>query len=837
MLEPLTQREQEILLHISQGMTNREIADALYLARGTIKAHCHNIYSKLGVTNRTQAVLKAQELGLIEADNPPPSWRSTLPKSTLPPQLTPFIGRKQELDSLMEMLTDERVRLITILGAGGMGKTRLSIELARKADALFEDGVAFISLAPIADPKNIAPAVIDELGLRFQAGENPAKQLIAYIQDKNMLLVLDNFEHLLEGTGLITDILAFTPQTKLLVTSRERLNLSTEIIFVLGGLEYSFDGSTSDLMRHDAVQLMLERIQAAHPGYALSSDDWLQVQRICQLTNGMPLAIVLATSWLHMLTLKEIADELSESIDILESEMRDLPVRQRSIRATIEASWHRLTNAEQQVLTSLSVFRGGFTREAAKAVTGARLPDLQKLSNCSFITFHDGRYEQHELLRQFAEMKLAQNPQDYHHIHNLHCDYYTYLLEARLQDIFLAKRFEVISEIQRDLGNIYLAWWWAVEHVRIDAMRRASETISSFWHTQGRYTEGIESLSSAVQALKQSSAAEHRDLLIANMSTDLGWYHIRLGQLDEANALFHEAYELYEQLAFPFVLSTTDPLIGLSIIASIQGDYETAARIAEQALQQNRTRHHISNQAYALYALTGINLAQGHYEQARDYGQQAVATVNSIATPDQWLLAYCLIELASVERAMGEYQTAQNYYEESYRIKEQFQDPEGMALVLGHLGQLALRQNKQPEAERMYQQSLQIYREIQDKGGLATVQHGMGQVALARGDYELARHYLRQALRAASEIDYMPLLFAVLLTVAELRLQTDHVGSGLSLLDYISQHPSSSQETRSQAARLLAGYRKSGSYKTAQDIQHSNLMAIVNAIDMELLDQ
>ncbi len=842
MLEPLTDREREILELINQGMSNQAIADTLYLSRGTVKAHSHNIYNKLGVTSRVQAVLKAQELGLLEAASAPAPAHKTAGSASaaepapptalnLPSQLTPFIGRKNELNRLKDILDDERVRLVTILGAGGMGKTRLALEMLRQAAPDYPDGAFFISLARVSDTKNLAAAVIDDLGLRIQHGAKPEQQLVNYLQHKQMLLVLDNFEHLLEGVALLTEAMYAAPGVRLLVTSRERLNLSAEVVFVLGGMDYKRHPETADFIEYEAAQLLVERAQAVHPMFELQPDDWAHVHRICQLTGGMPLALVLAAGWLDTLSLKETANGLAQSIDFLESQYRDLPARQRSMRATVTSSWQRLSPEEQQIFASLSVFRGSFTRDAAQKVAGTTLRDLQTLVNRSFVIFSSGRYELHQLLRQFAESELAREPDTYDHIHNLHCDYYTHFLHDHLYDVYRIRNPQVIAEIRLSLDNIRAAWRWAVEHARVDALHRAAETVASFLHTQGRYAEGVEIFSSALETLNRTPSSDERDLLIAIMSTDMGWYYIRLGRMDEAEAIFKQSSATFERLGFPHLISTTDPLVGLALIASIRGSYEEATHIAELCLEQNRRSQHASNQAYTFYALTGIKLAQGYYEQARDCGQQAAALASSKEVQDQWLLAYCLIELGNVARAMGDLTLAANYYRQSYDIKHQFDDPEGIALISSLLGQLALQQADFEEAEHLYQHSLHAYEQIQDQGGLATALHGLAQVALSSGDYPACRDYLRQALSTASRIEYIPLLFAILLTVADMRLHTEQTEQGLALLNFVQQHPSSSQETRSQARQIFMDHQLAG---PAPDVPQGDLLAIVSAIQAEL---
>ncbi len=840
MLEPLTEREREILALISSGMSNQEIADTLYLSRGTVKAHSHNIYSKLGVTNRTQAVLKAQELGLLTGADVPGSKQHTgqpdLPKGNLPPQLTPFIGRKTELARMTEMLADDRVRLITLLGAGGMGKTRLAIEVARRAAGSFEDGTFFISLTRITSAKSLAPAIIDDMQLRFQASEKPEQQLLSYLRDKRLLLVLDNFEHLLDASNFLTTILQESPGTKIVVTSRERLNLSAEVVFVLVGLAYNVATDGTDPLQLEAVQLLLERAQVVRPGFELQPGEWPHVRRICRLTGGMPLALVLAASWLQMLTLEEIANELTHSIDILESQFRDLPARQRSMRATITASWKRLTAKEQRIFASLSAFRGGFTRQSAQRVTGASLSDLQKLVNCSFITVNDGRYQIHELLRQFAESELLKEPAQHREILILHCAYYAEFLHTRLEPSRMNQRHKYVEEVKAELNNIRAAWQWAIEHLELDALYRMAESLGTFWHVQSRYLEGIALFEEAVTALNGAPESEQRDLLTAILSTDLGYYYIRLGRLDEAETLFQRADSLFETLGFPSLNTTTDPLIGLALIASIRGHYSDATAIAEKTLHRNEALGNLSNQAYAFYVLTGINLAQGQYQQAREFGERAVAMTEQVQ--DRWLQAYCLIELGNVARALGDDETANRHYQASYAIREMFHDPEGMAVALNHLGQLALRRLDLAEAERLYRQSLAIYEEVHDQGGLATTLHGLGQVALVRGDYQACHDYLRRALHTASLIDYVPLLFAILLTVADQRLQSGRTEEGLQLLAFIRQHPSSNQETKDQAAQMLTDHgardRDSASISVPEHEAPDDLTVVVLAVQEDL---
>ncbi len=839
MLDSLTKREQEILYLITQGLSNKQIAEELYLSPGTIKTHSHNIYSKLGVSSRTQALIKAEELGILsEADSPVSENVAQHPASDhLPTQLTPFIGRKAELSQLSAMIEDERMRLITILGSGGMGKTRLAIELARRHKTAFKDGAIFIPLAPIADVKNLAAAMIDALGKRLQAGEKPEQQLLNLLTDQHMLLVLDNFEHLPEGVSLLTEILHAAPDVKIIVTSRERLNLSGEVVFVLGGLAYKSDSDDSDVIQYEAVQLLLERMQFVNAAFEPQAEDWPHIRRICQLTQGMPLALILAVGWLELLTLEEIASEIAQSIDILESQLSDLPARQRSMRATIAYSWKRLNPEEQQILASLSVFRGGFTREAASTVANANLRVLQKLINRSFISAENGHYEIHELLRQFAEEELSKDPDRYWDSRNRHCEYYANFLYDRVRMAFSHQQ-EHITEIRSVLDNIRTAWAWALKDLNLDAIHRMVETLAAFLHQQSGYIEGVEIFADTIDTLNRTASSHQRDLLIAIMSADLGWYNMRLGRLDETEALFTHAHNLFKKLGFPMLVSGTAPLPGLAIVASIRGHYAEASQIALESLKLYEELDDLSNQAYSYYALIGIKLAQGEYQLAKDYGERAVAIAKEI--PDLWLQAYCLIELGNVARAMDDVETARQHYQASYEIKDKFDDPEGVASALNQLGQLALLRADYNEASKLYLRTQAIYREIQDKGGLATALHGLAQVALATGDDQEAREYLLEALKTAVAIEYVSLIFMILLTIADLHLKAGRIEPGLILLGFVQQYPSSNQETKDKAVQILNRHEITDEAQASflslvsSIIPPDNLEAVVTSVQSDL---
>jgi DNA-binding CsgD family transcriptional regulator len=396
LLDPLTERELDVLRLMADGLTNRKIADKLVIELETVRWYTKQIYSKLGVHSRTQASLRARDLGLFKPEEAKSVQRSGVsPQHNLPLYTTSFIGREQELNDLTVLLDDPNVRLITIAGPGGMGKTRLCVEAARAQASHFADGVFFIPLAPLNSVAEIAPAIAKGVNLRLKTDGDPREQVLGYLGDKQVLLVLDNFEHFLipsfsppsggenggaseKGTELVTDIIEAAPAVKILVTSRSSLNVGAEWVRYLDGISFPTSSDVEKIETYGAVKLFYDRVRRVRGDFSLV-DHRDCVLEICRLVYGMPLAIELATAWLKALSCQNMAREIRHNIDILTTKQRDIDERHRSIRAVFDYSWRLLTDEEQRVFRRLSVFRGEFGRVAAEQVAGASLQILSEL--------------------------------------------------------------------------------------------------------------------------------------------------------------------------------------------------------------------------------------------------------------------------------------------------------------------------------------------------------------------------------------------------------------------------------------------------------------------------
>ena len=377
------------------------------------------------------------------------------PRYHLPAQTTPFIGRTDELEQLTRLLDASENRLITILAPGGMGKTRLALATRGSPPvSLRRWGLLRAADCPGGTGSTGCLQLADAVGLQLTSDQRtPQQQLLNFLSNKELLLVLDNFEHLLDGATLLTDILEAAPRRRLLVTSRERLNLKCETLYILGGMAYPQQRASTMswiTMRYSSFWNVGDAWGRQWP-----VKKWTAVIQICQMTQGMPLALELAAAWLVALSPSEVADEIARGLEFLQANLRDIPERQRSIVAVFEASWRHLSAEEQSVFRKLAVFHGGFTRQAALAVAETRMDVLMGLANKALISRSSstGRFEIHELLRQYAMEQLKRSG-DLETTYTRHAAYFVEYLNACLPTLQSRTPQTALHDIETDFDNI-----------------------------------------------------------------------------------------------------------------------------------------------------------------------------------------------------------------------------------------------------------------------------------------------------------------------------------------------------------------------------------------------
>lgn len=722
----------------------------------------------------------------------------------LPVKLTPFIGRIDELNNITRLLSDPACRLLTLLGPGGIGKTRLAIEAAQRMADHFKDGVYWVDLQPVDAADFLVTAMADAFSLTLSRQNDPDRQLLEYLKEKTILVVLDNFEQLVEGGAFLSEVLYDARGIKLLVTSRIALNLQEEFLYPVRGLSYPSAGQETlawpNLARYDAVQLFIERVRRVRPGFS-PQDEKVDVLRICKLVEGMPLALELAAAWARSLDFASIAEEIQHSLAFLSSPMRNVPERHYSMEAVFAHTWTLLGSDEREVFPNLAVFRGGFRRHAAEAVAGATLPLLTSLVDKSLLRWQtDGRYQMHELLRQYAGNRLNRSSQETFLVHQRHSAFYLDFLTQRGDAIIGNGQRDAAAEIAAELDNIRAAWGWAVHHQEVRGIGSAIASLSMFCQIRSRYLDAAMMYDDALRNLN-FSGTEHEKIR-AILHSELGWIAIRLGQFEKAKGLFRICQDIYARFdLMPPPGQATDPLLGFGILATIEGDYVKAKDLTQHAYQNALAQNNLANLEYASYQLASIAYARGDYENAKSWAQAAYDICEQVG--DHWFMGYCLNEMGRVARVLGNYTAARQYFETSYNSRESFLDPEGMAVAELNLGEVALLRGQLDEARKLFEHCAAVYRDINDRGGLAAAFHGLGRTAFYQGDIETAQSRLSQALKIAAGIWYLPVLLSILVSVSRFLLRTGRLEQGLAMLELVQEHPAADQETKRSVRRLL----------------------------------
>lgn len=723
-----------------------------------------------------------QTTPLTNSSDGRPPWQATvLPMSVpsrlhnLPIQLTPLIGRTQAQAELTARLQKPDVRLLTIVGAGGMGKTRLAIEIGHTAQGTFADGVCFVGLAAITTPAALASAIATALGVPLQGGE-PRDLLLQALRQRQMLLILDNFEQLLgkESTAvdLLVDLLAAAPAVQLLVTSRERLRLRAEQIYTVPALDFAPEATLVDAAKMPAVRLFVQAAQRLQVDFQLTEENLATVLRICRLVQGMPLGLELAAANIDQLPLEAIANAIAQNAEFLAMDWRDMPERQRSMRAVFLWSWHLLDKQEQRVFRQLAVFQGGFTQAAAETIVGATWPMLTQLLHKSLLqdsrtTNAHGRYQIHELLRQFAAAELA-TAAETEATANRHSTYYLSLLAAQQPGIMHNEPRAAAQVIQDEIDNIRQAWRWGAGHLPAALVEQSALALREFYWLTGLTKEAIEIFTGAKQArasyLQQQPArmihTQHA-MSPADQQAEVHVYSILVG----ITAFFQLAVGRHEetfacateilQLA-PFERNPVGVALGYLLQGQAlrrQGQSAEAQQCLEQSVTLARQARadatnpsillDIEKRAYSW--LASIALTNDDYATARAHGIHQLEICQQFQMQVGEVIALtCLID---VDKALGDYPRAQQYAEQALATAHQINFRWGQAICFEHLAELAWRQGDYQRAQTQYEQALALFRPMNRLLEESNVAQMLGRLCLWLGDATSAQQWIAQAFQ------------------------------------------------------------------------------------------
>jgi predicted ATPase/DNA-binding SARP family transcriptional activator len=755
----------------------------------------------------------------------PPASPQSFPQHT-----TEFVGRGREIAHIHRLLLHEaNCRLLTLTGPSGIGKTRLALEVVRQilAEAhsslqparndatvsteLFADGIVFVPLTSVSEPSGLAAAIAAAAGLQFGNGLSSQQQLLTYLHDKQMLLVLDHVEHLLAGTPLLAEILRAAPKIKILATSIESIHLQDAWILPVSSLSFPAEHGESQtpLRDYDAIRLFEERARRVRASFVLE-DEQAHVVRICQLVEGMPLAIELAASWLKVLSAQKIAGEIERSIDILTTGYRDVPSRHRSMRAVLEQSWNLLLQPERAVFKRLSILRGGFTAEAAHAVAGAELMMLAALVDKSLLHLHqNGRYHCHELLRHFAAEQLLLWTDESDEVRARHCAYFMDFLKRHGQGIKGRGQKEALAEISADIGNVMPAWRTAVAERAIPALAAAAQCIWLFSHYRGMLDEGeaafvyaLGELAGEAEAPEAASPALAE--LVAFLYAGQGWMQGRRGDLESGRALMEKGIALLRQLPQRSPEIEAFAISYLALTAQYQERQLEARQIVKQSLDSYTALGDLWGMAVGLEIAGTAALGYGQLEEAKQLLGQCLTIAQAAGEPRSRLLA--MTYLGSIAVTTGEYATAKTLLDDALAMSTELGDRIATSVILTQLGKYALEQGEHEaalhhlerslansraagvnypgevldwlcatrcaqgnlnEAEQIGRQALQMAQERGIQRRILTSLSMLGRVAHARQDYAQAVELQTEALVLCQSVAHEPDTAAILRYLAD----------------------------------------------------------------------
>ena len=612
------------------------------------------------------------------------------PAYSLPILTTTLIGRRHEHATIKTYLADAQVRLVSIAGAGGMGKTQLALSLAHeiaRSEAWFTK-VFFVSLEAVTTRHHLIMAMAGPLNLALSGARDPEKLLLSFLQDKNYLIVLDNFEQLLPEADFLERILAAAPGCKLLITTRERTKLLQEWVLDLYGLAYFDDMENVHLMDSDSIQLFL-MCARRHSAHFSMENNFNAVVKICQLVQGMPLGLELAASWVRVMTAAEIAGQIAHNVLALTGEMRNLPVRHRSMQAMLDSSWHWLGKDEQSAMRKLSVFRAGFNLEAAIQVAGASLSILSTLADKSFLNLDSrhsatARYEIHELVRQYAYGQL-QLSGEAEITHNLHRDYFLSLAEQAERYWDTAQEGRWLQHLEFERANLHAALHWALEQDQTQILLRFNGALMTFWMYKSPIAEAEKWLEISLSLAWNESQTEvlRSRAKVLNVA---GYSAVMNSDYHKAQIRFEEGLKLYSRLEEQREIAWS--LRGLAFVAMILGDYEVAQPNLEQSLAICEEIGDGWGLDWSIFDLGYLALARGDLAKAGALLEKALRQFRNLGI--LWGEFRSLIALGNVQRAQGQKKQATLYYREALVLQQKYQFSQFVAGVLEGIAQLAL---------------------------------------------------------------------------------------------------------------------------------------------------
>ncbi len=687
----------------------------------------------------------------------------------LPPQPTPFIGRMSELAEITSRLTTTDCRLLTLFGPGGIGKTRLALQAAAEMIDAFPNGVYFVPLAPLETSAQMVPAIAEALKLTFYSSEAPKTLLLNYLREKALLFVLDNFEHISDGAPLAAEVLATAAKVKILVTSRERLNLREEQVFNVEGLRLpeikAYEGTTAvqntaavqstaqddvkissqepgsygqeidpsslELGSFSSVKLFVQSARRTRPDFELTHQEGPCVARICRLVEGIPLCIELAAGWLRALSCQEIAAELETNLDFLETNLRDVPERHRSLRAVFDYSWSLLTEREKLVLSRLAVFQGAFSRPAAEAVTEIKkhelllaltgLVDKSLLKRNAYSANNmSGDYELHSVMRQYALERLEATPDIYLQTRTRHAAYFTAYIAEHQPALRGPHPKTALEETAAAFDDIRAAWLWALSQENFKPIAAAHRALFFFLNLRDHRIEGKYLFGEAAAIVEKALPPDPGLLLRLRIRYAIFCHELHLYTEAEEllTACLASARQEPEQAGFtPDAAEAALAAMWLGNIANLHGDYPKANAFYTSSLETYQALGEPRSVSRAINHLGVVAWTLGDHARAQEYFVQALDLARQHGSPLD--IAQCLDHMGVTYRDQERHDEARQCFAESVEILEPLDAKHNLAYCYNHLAGSALQMEENAVAIDYFEKSNALAHEMGDRRLLA----------------------------------------------------------------------------------------------------------------------
>jgi DNA-binding SARP family transcriptional activator/predicted ATPase len=701
------------------------------------------------------------------------------PRHNLMPQATPFIGRENELDQLDEILQDPNTRLVTITGPGGMGKTRLALacaerQLARKngfETHPYRDGIFFVPLADVDDPDQIPKEIAATLGLVLDPGDSmdrrgqtvdSKQQIIGFLGPQKSLLVLDNFEQLAAGSGILSELLPAAPSLHILVTSRQRLNLLGEHVFPIRGLSFPTDEDRRDYGDYTAIQLFIQSAQRVRPDFELKKADQIHLTLICQLMDGLPLGLELAANWIDLVSVKEISAELQKSIDFLETDLLDLPERHRSLAAVCNSTWEYLNSQEQDHFARLSVFRGSFTREMAQQITGISLRILGTLVKKSLLQFDSAadRYRFHPYLRRFAAGKLTERPEDEFKVRDTHSDYFCAEL-ATNQKIFESGLPHIACDrIEMEYANIKAAWDWAILLQNLESLILGLDGLCLHFTWRLQPLEGLKTCQEVDEKLTSLYSSINNHMMINRQLLEFihakvmcweGMFKYGL-DLQQTRRLYEKSMQILTGLENAGYDVQKEKAINLYFqsLDIYRKDLQKAKSLVLDSLALLEESDNHWWLLECLISLGFINATLGFYEEAIFWLEKG----HAIAKNNQMIVNECQIleGLGIVSRISGKYEAAIYFYDEALSLAKSYQIHALVSNTLRRIGDLMLFLGRLVESEKYLLRGIKFGEERLDIPITIMARSSLGIVYMLASELQKAETIILKAVDLAYRI-------------------------------------------------------------------------------------